>query len=217
MNYMLKSLPSKYVFAGYSIRKSLTIVTSYENGKLVYDEFLFTYLDNYLSFYVLMDNGKYKNVDFNIEVPEATAEDLMSRHLARGRLKDEDEFKKYERDTIVGVFGLRNMEVLMKQVDNMNKESGAEEANLEALLDVKSQYMGMEIVGSINAFNRALKWEKGRITVPAIVVGPDDPYISLIGDEMDYYDFMSNKDSDTIVRELKTLAESVDSVGNLKK
>lgn len=50
LGYMLKNLPSKYVYAGYSIRKSLTIMTSNINGRIVYDVFLYTYVDNYLSF-----------------------------------------------------------------------------------------------------------------------------------------------------------------------
>lgn len=215
-NYMLKNLPSQYVFGGYSVRKSLTILTSQVNGRTVYDEFLLTYVDNFLSFYILMDDGTYKNVDLNVSVPEATAEDLMSKHLVRGRLKNEDEYEKYDKETIVGVFGLRNMETIMKQVDRMNAETNTKEARLEGLLDVKSSYMGMEVVGAINAFNRALKREKGRITVPAITYGMDDPYVSLIGDEMDYFDFMSNKDSDSIITDLKKLDDSIDGVGNLK-
>ncbi len=72
--YLIKSLPAKYVFAGYNVRKSLTIMTSQVNGKTIYDEFLFTYIDNYVSFYILMENGKYKSVDYNVEVPEFNAE-----------------------------------------------------------------------------------------------------------------------------------------------
>ena len=65
-NYMLKNLPAKYVFAGYNVRKSFTIMTSIENGRTVYDSFLYTYVDNYLSFYIQMEDGSYKNVDLKI-------------------------------------------------------------------------------------------------------------------------------------------------------
>ncbi len=215
-SYMFKNLPSKYVFAGYSIRKSLTIMTSVENGKIVYDVFLYTYIDNYLSFYILMESGKYKNVETGEEVPLANAEDLMSKHLSRGRVVDEDDYEKVDKEKIAGVFGVRNMEELVHQVDDMAKESDSHDVSLEAMLDIKSQYMGMEIIGSINKFNSLLGYPKGIITIPALSNGPTDTYKSLIGDNMDFFDFVSNKSSDQIVKDLKKLADSVDGIGNLK-
>lgn len=218
LKYLMKNLPSKYIYAGYCIRKGFTIMTSQENGKIVYDTFLFTYVDNFLSFFLKMDNGKYKSVDYNIEVPEATAEDLVSRHLTRGILKDAEEFEQYDKEQIIGVFGVRDISVLMKQVDTLKKnDPDSFDVSLEAWLDVKPSYMGMEVVGVINTFNKCLKYDKGRITVPPIKNGPEDNYVSLIGDEMDYFDFMSEKDSDEIVRDLKALDDKLDGVGNLKR
>lgn len=215
--YMFKSLPAKYIFAGYGVRKSLTILTTEENGKIIYDVFLYTYVDNYLSFFLQMENGKYKSVDFNVEVPETSAEELVSRHLSRGLMKNMDDYEEYDRETLVGVFGLRNIEVLMKQTDEMKKQnSEGFDVSLEAMLDIKAQYMGMEVMGVINNFNKCLKYDKGRITIPPITYGPNDPYKSLIGDEMDYFDFMSNKDSDKIIQDLKKLADSLDGIGNVK-
>ena len=215
--YMFKNLPAKYIFAGYGVRKSLTILTTEENGKIIYDVFLYTYVDNYLSFFLQMENGKYKSVDFNVEVPETSAEELVSRHLSRGLMKNMDDYEEYDRETLVGVFGLRNIEVLMKQTDEMKKQnSEGFDVSLEAMLDIKAQYMGMEVMGVINNFNKCLKYDKGRITIPPITYGPDDPYKSLIGDEMDYFDFMSNKDSDKIIQNLKKLADSLDGIGNVK-
>jgi len=217
LGYMFKNLPAKYIFAGYGVRKSLTILTSQENGRIIYDVFLYTYVDNYLSFFLLMDNGNYKSVDLNVEVPETDAMNLMSKHLSRGLLKDTEDYEQYDKENLVGVFGLRNIEVLMKQTDEMKKQhADGFEVSLEAMMDVKAQYMGMEVVGVINNFNKCLDYDKGRITVPPIVWGPNDPYKSLIGDEMDYFDFMSNKDSDRIIQDLKKLDDSVDGIGNVK-
>ena len=216
LGYMLKNLPAKYVFAGYSIRKSYTILTSIIDGRVIYDTFLYTYIDNYLSFYLLMDNGKYKNVDTNDEVPLANAEDLISRHIARGKPKDDEEYEQNDKDKIVGVFGVRDMETLMKIVDEKSKESDTMDVSLEAILDIKSQYMGMEVVGTINRFNSLLGYPKGIITIPAIKNSFDDPYESIIGDEMDFFDLVSNKSSDEIVADLKNLADKLDGIGNLK-
>lgn len=218
LGYMFKSFPAKYIFAGYGVRKSLTILTTLENGRIIYDVFLYTYVDNFLSFFIQMENGKYKSMDYNVEVPETTAEDLVSRHLSRGLMKDIDDYEEYDREKLIGVFGLRNIETLMKQTDEMKKQnSDGFDVSLEAMLDIKAQYMGMEVVGVINNFNKCLKYDKDRITIPPIVYGPNDPYKSLIGDEMDYFDFMSNKDSDKIIRDLKKMADSLDGIGNVKK
>ena len=76
--------------------------------------------------------------------------------------------------------------------------------------------MGMEVNGAINSFNRALKREKKSITVPPVKYSEEDVYQSLIGDEMDYFDFMSNKTSDEIIRDLGKINDSLDGVGNVK-
>ena len=214
-NYLLKNLPAKYLFAGYSVRKSVTILTTEVNGEVVYDTFLYTYLDNYLSFYILMDNGLYKNVDKKIEVPEAKAEDLISKHLGRGKIIETEE--NYDKDTIVGVFGVRNMETLIKQIDEIKKNDESQDVSLEAFLDIKNQYMGVEVMGVINNFNNLLKYDKASIIVPAIKKSADDDFNSIIGDEIDFFDLVSNKDSDTIVRDLKLLADNLDGIGNVKK
>ncbi len=213
--YALKNLPAKYVYAGYSVRKSVTVLTKEVDGQVVYDTFLYTYLDNYLSFYLLMDSGKYKSVEKNIEVPEATAEDIMSKHLGRGKVVEVEE--EYNKDQIVGVFGVRDIQTLMKQVDEMKKKDETHDISLEAMLDIKSQYMGLEITGVINSFNNLLKYPKAAITIPAIKNSPEDTFESIIGDEIDFFDLVSNKDADTIVRDLKLLADNLDGIGNVKE
>lgn len=218
LKYLLKNLPAKYIYAGYCVRKSLTIMSTESNGRMLYDVFLYTYVDNFLSFFIKMDNGKYKSVDFNVEVPETTAEELMSKHLSRGIMKDLDDYEQYDREEVVGVFGLRDIGVLMKQVDEMKKaDPDSFDVSLEAWVDVKPSYMGMEVMGVINTFNKCLKYEKARITVPPIKFDATDTYESLIGDEMDYFDFMSEKDSDEIIKELKKMDDRTDGIGNIKK
>ena len=213
----LKNIPAKYAFAGYSVRKGLSVMMTNMNGKMVYDVFIYSYVDNYLSFYTLMESGKYKNVSTGEEVPEAMAEDIMSKHLYRGPNKDASAYGTYDKDKIVGVFGVRNIETLMKETDDIAKKDDTKDVSLQAFLDVKNQYMGMEIMGVINRFNGYLKWEKDTITVPAIKYGLDDEFNSVIGDEMDFFDFMSNKDSDQIIREINILKDSTDGIGNVKK
>ena len=216
-NYLLKSIPAKYIFAGYSVRKSLTVMTTNTDQGVVYDVFLFTYVDNYISFYILMDDGKYKCVDNKVNVDSVDASELASKHLFRGTYYDTSEYETYDKDQIVGVFGLRGIEELLKQVDKMDKENDNHEMSLQALIDNKAQYTGMEIMGAINRFNRNLRWEKNIITVPAIKNSAQDTFESPIGDEFDFFDLMTNKTSDEIIKALKELDDGLDGVGNKKE
>ena len=213
--YTFKQLPAQYLFGGYSVRRSYTVMTNVVDGKVVYDTFLYTYIDNYLSFYILMDNGLYKNVSLGVEVPEAHAEDIMSKHVARGRMTEYDE--EYDKEEIIGVFGPLNVVDIMKAVDEMKKNDENGDVSLQAMLDIKKQYMGAEVTGIIESYNKRLGYEKGQITVPPIKGSIDDDFNSVIGDEIDYYDFMSNKSTQEIIRELKELADNIDGVGNVRE
>ena len=53
--------------------------------------------------------------------------------------------------------------------------------------------------------------------VPPIRYGEDDTYNSVIGDELDFFDFMSNKDDDNIIDDLIKLNNSMDGVDNIKE
>ena len=213
---LIKSFPSKYVFAGYNVRRSLTVMTSVIDNKVIYDVFEFSYVDNYLSFYILMEDGSYKCMDKKINVPVVDGLELLSKHIYRGNYYDASELEAPDKEVVCGVFGLRNIDDLLKQIDELEIESNKGEVRVSAMVDKKPSYTGIEIAGLINRFNKDLNWEKGIITVPALKKDVNDTYDSAIGDEMDFFDFMSNKTSDQIIRDLKKLDDSLDGVGNKK-
>lgn len=213
--FTFKQLPAQYLFGAYSVRKSHTIMTRTENGKVIYDTFLYTYIDNYLSFYILMESGNYKNVSTGKEVPELHAEDIMSKHIARGRMVDFDD--EYDKEEIIGIFGPLNIVEILKKVDEMKKSDENNDVSLQAIIDVKKQYMGVEVNGIIDSYNKRLKYPLGQITVPPIKATPEDDYPSVIGDELDYFDFMSNKTTQEIINDLKKLADNIDGVGNVRE
>lgn len=215
-NYLMKNIPAQYIFGGYSVRKSTTMMTSVVEGKVIYDVFSYTYLDTHLSFYLLMEDGKYKCVSEKVNVDPIGAEELISRHLFRGEECDLSLYPSYNKEQIIGVFGLRPFSDLIVQADTLEKENTGNELSMQALLDTKSIYTGMEIMGVLNRFNKNLKWEKGIITIPPITYGENDTYESIIGDELDYFDIMSNKTSDEIVKYFKELTDTLDGVGNKK-
>lgn len=214
-NYMLKNLPADYIFAGYAVRKSTSVISSMIDGKLVFDVFTYVYLDNYLSMFLLMESGKYKSVEHNIEVEPYDGQAIMSKHLFRGEEYNQNDYELFDKEQIIGVYGLRNMEELMKITDDFAMESGLNDMKVQAMVDSKRSYTGMEVIGVINKFNRLNGWNKGMITVPPITYGFDDSYKSVIGDELDFFDLLSNKSPDKIIRELKKIDDSVDGIGNL--
>lgn len=215
-SYLLKSIPAEFAFAGYNVRKSLSILTQEINGQIVYDVFLYTYIDNSLSFYILMEDGTYKNVSLNKKLTPIDGMDMVSRHLFRGEYYDVSDYEIYNKDEVMGVFGLRNINDLIKQVDEKGKMSESNEMSMEALIDIKKAYTGLEINGVISRFNKFKKNEKKEIIVPAIKFDASDTYPSLIGDEFDFFDFMSNKNSDVIIDDLLKLNDKIDGVGNTK-
>ena len=73
-----------------------------------------------------------------------------------------------------------------------------------------------ELKEAFDKFNKAVNRDIKEVEVPPIKNGFDDDYDSVLGDEIDFFDFMSNKDSDQIIDDLIALNKSMDGVGNLK-
>lgn len=213
LKFMMKNLSAEYVFGGYSVRKNTAFANRRVGSRVFYDRFIYTYIDTFLSFYILMEDGTYMNVETNDRVPLLTAEDLISKHLKPG----EDFEETYDREKIIGVFGVRKMDELIKQVDELNASNNAEEVRLKGIIEPKKAYMGMEITATISSFNKATNRKSKEVLIPPIKYDFDDEYESVLGDEIDYFDFVSNKDSDTIIDDLIKLNDSMDGVGNLKE
>ena len=214
-SYMLKTFPAQYIFAGYAVRRSISVVSTMVDGSLIFDVFSYIYLDNQLTMFLEMESGKYKSCEYGVTIDAYDGEAIMSKHLYRGVEYKQEDYPLYNKEEVVGVFGLRNMNDLMQITDDLQDETGINDMKVQAMIDIKKSYSGMEVMGVVNKFNRLNGWKKNLITIPAIVYGPDDTYKSVIGDELDFFDFLSNKDADTIVREFKKLDDATDGVGNL--
>lgn len=212
--YMFKNFPAQYVFAGYTIRKGLTSMTSTLGDKIIYDAFLYTYIDNYLSFYVLMEDGKYKNMKENVKVDVVNGEDLISRHLKRAEYVDMSEYEQHDRNKAYGVFGLKNINDLIKEEEEAGKNREDKDISLTVLLGQKPSYTGMEIMGVIKRFNEEHGCDERSLLIPAIKKDSNDEFDSIIGEELDFYDFISNKNADEIVKEIRDICSQTDAVGN---
>ena len=216
LGLMFKSLPSQYVFAGYNVRKGLSVMSHVEDGKMMYDIFVHSYMEDKLSFYILMDDGKYKNVDTDERVDEIKVENLISRHLFSGESYDLEDFEQYDKDKLAGVFGLRDMPQLMKDIDVLEEKLQLNKLKAQAVHDVRKNYTGIEITTLINRWNSSFSKYNGYFTVPPITNGPEDTYKSAIGDELEYFDLINEKSYDEIVELLRTINSGLDGLGNAK-
>jgi len=210
----MKNLPAKYIFAGYAVKKSTSVVSSMVDGKLVFDVFTYVYVDNQLTMFLLMENGKYKSVEYNVEVDSYDGNAIMSKHLYRGEQYNQNDYELFDKEQVIGGFGLRNIEEIMVATDEYAASIGVNDMKVQALLDVKSAYTGMEVSTVLGKFNKLNGWSKGFITVPPITYGFEDTYESAIGDELEFYDLLSNKSPDDFIRDLKKLTDSLDGLGN---
>lgn len=218
LNNIFKNFPAEYVFAGYTVRKGLTTMTTSVDGQILYDVFLYSYIDDYLSFYVLMEDGKYKNIKENVKVEVIDAEKLISRHLERGanvNLSKYSEYQQYDKNKAYGVFGLRTIGDLLKIEEEQAKKDD-KDISLSVLVGEKTAYSGLEIEGIIKSFNQIINSKKKVLTVPAIKNSPEDTLDSPIGEELDFFDFLSNKTDDKIVEDIKAINDEFDAVGNKK-
>ena len=216
LGLMFKSLPSQYVFAGYNVKKGLSVMSRVENGKMIYDIFVNTYMEDKLTFYILMDDGKYKNMDTEEKVDEIKVEGLVSRHLYSGESYDLEDFEQYDKEKLAGVFGLRDMPQLMIDIDNLEEKLAVNKLKAQAVHDVRKNYTGLEITTLINRWNGTFSKYKGYFTVPAIVNGPDDTFKSAIGDEIEYFDLINEKSNDQIVELMRDINSGLDGLGNVK-
>ena len=216
LGFLVKSLPSQYVFAGYNVRKGLSVMSQVVDGKMLYDIFQYSYMEDKLSFYNIMDDGKYKNIDLDEKVDPLDADKLISRHLFRGETYDLDDFDQFDKEKLAGVFGLRSMEQLMKDIDAYEAKIGLNKMMVQAIFDVKKAYTGLEINNIIGRFNKDFSKYKGYFTIPAVTFGPEDTYKSAIGDEIEFFDLINEKSNDEIVEWLREMSTALDGVGNVK-
>ena len=185
---------------------------------MLYDIFEYTYLEDKLSFYILMEDGKYKNMDLNVKVDNLSIDRIISKHLYSGETYDLDDFDSFNKEELYGVFGLRSMEQLLKDIDTYEEKTNTGKGKLmaQAMYDAKKSYTGLEISTIIARFNKVFSKYDGYFTVPAIVYGPEDTYKSAIGDEIEFYDLVSDKTTDDIIEILRTMSSAIDGVGNIR-
>lgn len=215
-SYMFKNLPAQYVFGGYAIRKGITSMTSDINGQVVYDVFLNTYVDDEMSFFILMEDGTYKSVSEDVKVGVLELKDLVSKHLERGDYVDTSKFPQYDKSKIFGVYGIKNINEILKLTEELDKNDDSKDISLSALIGEKAAYTGMEIKGIINRFNKINNGQKRSLLIPAVKNNLEDEYESKFGVEDDFINYFAEKTPEEFVGEIRKMVDELDAVGNKK-
>ncbi len=213
--YMLKNLPAEFVCGGYAVRKGITSqTTTTEEGKVIYDAFLYTYVDEYMSFFILMDDGSYKCVEQKNNVAAVTNPGLASRHLERGNYVNTTKYGDYDKTKVVGVYGATKINDLMAMVAEKSKEDNESDISFQTLVGEKQAYTGIEISTILNEFNNRMGRKKRTLMVPAIKKDENDEYESKFGLEQDFEEFLKDKTSEEVVEALMKMNDEMDALGN---
>ncbi len=216
-NYLLKNIPSQYLYAGYVIRKGLSSSTIVDGDKTYYDALLYSYIENNLSLFILMEDGLYKEVSTGIKLPEILEDEIVSKHLERSEYIDISDYGEYNKENPMGVYGLHSFEDLIKLEDASLtiEQQGLKIGDLKGLT-LKKAYTGIEAMAVVGRFNNRNKLNKKRFCVPAIKIDSNDKFESIIGDINSYHELIKDKTPDQIIQMLYNKAQELDSTGNKK-
>lgn len=216
-SYLLKNLPTQYIYGAYVLRKSISTQTTEVDGKPVYDVTEFIYLDNYLTPFLLMDDGTYKSMyDAKVKLSPVDSDGIISKHIERTENVDMDEYSNYDKNTPIAIFGAHPFEELVKWDQAAASEDNFKDAAQLAQIGVKKSHTGMEIMAVLNRFHTRNRINKKTFCVPPIKKDSNDTYESIIGDINAYHEKINEKSNDEIVKILQELSEELDSVGNKK-
>ena len=213
--YLLKNLPAEFVYGGYSVRKGITSQTvTTPEGKVIYDAFLYTYIDDYLSFYILMEDGSYKNVEEKVNVGITPNPGLASRHLERGNYVNTSKYGDYDKNKVVGVFGPMKINDILEKLDELGKQDDSKDIGYNTMIGAKQAYTGLEIGAILKEFNNKMGRKRRPLTVPAIKKDENDEYESYFGLESDFEEFIKDKEPEAIIEELMRINDEQDALGN---
>lgn len=215
-NYLLKNLPTQFIAGAYVLRKGVSSSTIEIDGKSYYDVIVYTYLDNYLTPFLIMEDGSYKSMSDNIKLNPIDSDALISKHVERAEVVDIDDYGEYNKNVPIAIFSPHSLDELVRLDQAAASEENKKDAVQLAQIGVKKVHTGLEIMGIINRFNSRNKLEKKTFCIPAIKKDANDTFESLIGDMDAYHELIKDKTGDEIVRILREYSEELDNIGNKK-
>lgn len=168
------SLPLEYIYVGYLVSKGTSLENTNINGAIRRDFYMFTYITLEPSFFVLMEDGMYKDIETGNKYPKLEYYNLVSKHLESGMDIDHTKYPAFGKNDFIGVFNLTKFETIVdKQID---AELNSKDITLKLNTQKKKSYTPLEIIG---IYKRYRKGDFNKKAVRTFIVPP------VLKDELD--------------------------------
>lgn len=164
VNKMVANIPLQYAYIGFLVSKGMTLENRSVDNKIVRDLFLYTYISVKTSFFALMEDGTYKDLETGLKYKKLTYGELISKHIARGETIDMTKYPPISKNDSIGVFNLTKFEEIVDNV--INAELNSKDINLKVATKKKNSYTLVEIEGIYR------RYKKDGSTVNTFIVPP---------------------------------------------
>lgn len=171
VNKMVANIPLEYAYVGFLVSKGMTLENRNVGNKIIRDLFLYTYISVKPSFFALMEDGTYNDLETGIKYKKLTFGELISKHIARGETIDMTQYPSISKNDAIGVFNLTKFEEIVDKV--INAELNSKDINLKVATKKKNSYTLVEMEGIYR------RYKKEQSTVNTFIVPP------LLMDELD--------------------------------
>lgn len=172
VNKMVANIPLEFAYVGFLVSKGMTLENSNVNNKIVRDLFLYTYVSVKPSFFALMEDGTYKDLETGIKYQKLQFGDLISKHIARGETIDMTKYPQISKNDCIGVFNLTKFENIVDEV--INAELNSKEINLKVATKKKKAYTLVEMEGIYRRYKKEENKINSFIVPPVLMDELDD-------------------------------------------
>lgn len=164
VNKLAANIPLEFAYVGFLVSKGMTLENRSVNNKIVRDLFLYTYISIKPSFFALMEEGTYKDLETGIKYKKLTYGELISKHIARGETIDMTKYPTISKNDCIGVFNLTKFEEIVDSV--INAELNSKDINLKVATKKKKAFTLVEMEGIYR------RYKKEESTVNTFIVPP---------------------------------------------
>lgn len=167
VNKIMANIPLEYAYIGFLVSKGMTLENNSYNNQVLRDLYLYTYISLKPSFFALMEDGTYKDLETGLKYPKLKYGDLISKHIARGETIDMTKYPQISKNNSIGVFNLTKFENIVDIV--VNRELNSKEINLKVATKKKKAYTLVEMENIYRRFNNQINTVNTFIVPPVLM------------------------------------------------
>lgn len=172
VNKFAANIPLEYAYVGFLVSKGMTLENRNVGNKIIRDLFLYTYISVKPSFFALMEDGTYKDLETGIKYKKLTFGELISKHIDRGETIDMTQYPSISKNDAIGVFNLTKFEEIVDKV--INAELNSKDINLKVATKKKKSYTLVEMEGIYRRYKKEVSTVNTFIVPPVLMDELDD-------------------------------------------